>query len=309
MKNGNFTNAVMKRSVFSIAGNKNNKERPCIGSDCVAYDGAERLVSSIASGEYAIYRAVTKVNAKGADAASVTLSVRIPKSYEEGHVKECIRSLRKQCDCLGVDITGVEVCGDDRVTEPLITAACTGFISSSYKPVIEPEQNIAVVQPIGLEGARILGKANKDRLCSYFTQLFYEKAMGSEQDLNLTRVCKLCTDKNLFMLPLGEGGIFAGLWNMAEYGKVGLSVDLKKIPVRQEIIEICELLEKNIYELSSFGSLLMTFDDKCDIINFLKDFNVEFSIIGRTTPSNDKIIYNDDEVRYLDTPKRDAIYN
>lgn len=309
MKNGNFTNAVMKRSVFSIAGNKNNKERPCIGSDCVAYGGQEKMVSSIASGEYGVYRAVTKVNAKGGNAVSVTLSVRMPKSYEEGDVKECIRRLRKQCDVLGVDITGVEVCGDDRITEPIITAGCTGFISFSYKPVIEPEQNIAIIRPIGLEGARILGKANKDKLCSHFTEFFYERAMGSEQDLNLTKVCKVCADKNLFMMPLGEGGIFAALWNMAEYGKVGLSVDLKKFPVKQEIIEICELLEKNIYELSSFGSLLMTFDDKCDIIDFLKELNVEFAVIGRTTASNDKIIYNDDEVRYLDTPKRDAIYN
>lgn len=309
MKNGNFTNAVMKRSVFAIAGNKNNKEKPCIGSDCATYQAAGKLVSAIASGDYAVYRAAAKVAAKGAKLLGATVSVRIPKSYEEGDVKECIRAIKAQCEAVGVDITGIEALGDDRVATPLITVSATGAVLDGYKPIIAPEQNIAVVRPIGLEGARILCKANKERLCSYFSELFYEKALGKEQELDVTAICAAVAKENVFMMHLGEGGVLAGLWNMAEYGKVGLTVDLKKFPVRQEIIEVCELLEKNIYELSSFGSLLMTFDDKCDIINCLKNFDVDVVIIGRTTSSNDKIINNDDEVRYLDTPKRDEIYN
>lgn len=311
MKNGNFTNAVLKRSVYTIAGNKNNSERVGVGAECITYAAGKnnKLISAIASGEYAVYRAAAKVCAKGADVCGITIAVRIPKSYEENDVKACVSAIRQQCDRVGADITGIDICGDDRIAEPLITASCSGLVAAEYKPIIAPDQNIAIVRPIGIEGTRILGRANRERLCSYFTELFYEKGMGSENDLVLNEVCEIATAKNIYMMPLGEGGIFAALWNLAEYGKVGLTVDLKKFPVKQEIIEICELLEKNIYELSSFGSLLMTFDEKCDIINSLEEKGYVVSIIGRTTASNDKIINNDDEVRYLDTPKRDEIYN
>lgn len=42
------------------------------------------------------------------------------------------------------------------------------------------------------------------------------------------------------MHDITEGGIFGALWEMAEASGVGLEIDLKKIPVRQETIEICE---------------------------------------------------------------------
>ena len=38
------------------------------------------------------------------------------------------------------------------------------------------------------------------------------------------------------LYPLNSGGILAGIWKMAEVSDVGLHVDLRKIPVRQETI-------------------------------------------------------------------------
>ena len=51
------------------------------------------------------------------------------------------------------------------------------------------------------------------------------------------------------MHDVTEGGIFGALWEMAEASGVGLCVDLKKIPIRQETIEICEFFNLNPYQL------------------------------------------------------------
>ena len=42
---------------------------------------------------------------------------------------------------------------------------------------------------------------------------------------------------------------------------VGLDIDLKKIPIRQETVEVCEALGLNPYILMSSGSMMIAADD------------------------------------------------
>ena len=51
----------------------------------------------------------------------------------------------------------------------------------------------------------------------------------------------------------------------------------------------------------------MTADNGHDIIKILSDAGIKASVIGRTTADHNKILRNDDEVRYLDTPNRDEV--
>ena len=85
-------------------------------------------------------------------------------------------------------------------------------------------------------------------------------------------------------------------------------MDIRSISVRQEIIEICELLNVNPYELESMGCLLMTSDNDCDIINILKSCNIEAQVIGKVIKGSQRILHNKDEERFLDLPKQDELY-
>ena len=90
---------------------------------------------------------------------------------------------------------------------------------------------------------------------------------------------------------------------MSEEIHAGIEVDFRKIPVRQEIIEICEIFNINVYELSSLGCLLMTLHRGYDIVNLFKSKGINARIIGHTTNSNAKILRTEDEVRYLEVPR------
>lgn len=59
------------------------------------------------------------------------------------------------------------------------------------------------------------------------------------------------------MHDVSEGGVFAALWEMAEGAGVGLTIDMKKLPLRQETVEVCEFCNVNPYELRSGGSLII----------------------------------------------------
>ena len=96
---------------------------------------------------------------------------------------------------------------------------------------------------------------------------------------------------------------------MGDASGVGLDVDLKAIPVKQETIEVCEYFGINPYELISSGAMLIATNDGNGLVRKLSDAGVASAIIGKTNSSNDRRIVSGDEVRFLEPPKTDALYN
>ena len=112
------------------------------------------------------------------------------------------------------------------------------------------------------------------------------------------------------MHDITEGGVFGALWEVAAAGNVGLSVDLKKVPLKQETVEICEFFDLNPYQLISSGSMLIACDKGHDLVELLKKEGIHSAVIGKFTDNNDKvIIYDEGETRYLEPPKTDELYN
>ena len=99
------------------------------------------------------------------------------------------------------------------------------------------------------------------------------------------------------------------MWEMASGAGVGLNIDLKKLPVRQETIEICEYFTLNPYELLSGGCLIMAAPEGEKLVRDLAGADIPAVVVGRTTGGNDRVLYNGEEKRYLDMPKTDQIYH
>ena len=136
------------------------------------------------------------------------------------------------------------------------------------------------------------------------------KAFAADEELIIAKEAQIFIKQNIdgAMHDASEGGIFAALWDMAEYSGTGLDIDLRHISVKQEIIEICELFNINPYILDSMGCLLMTCENGCDIVNIMKQNGIETAVIGKITDGNNRIIHNTEEDRYLGLPEQDEIY-
>ena len=96
---------------------------------------------------------------------------------------------------------------------------------------------------------------------------------------------------------------------------VGCRIDLLSIPLRQEIIEICELFDENPYEAASAGAYLVIWNEDdpeianaawfhmgsarlCEMPENIAD-SEEIVSIGYITCSKDRLIINGDMIRYL----------
>ena len=159
------------------------------------------------------------------------------------------------------------------------------------------------------EGTAILAKRNKEKLLARYPAYFIEEAAGFDRYLSVVPEAAAAVKSGVnAMHDASEGGIFGALRELAEKAGVGLTIDLKKLPLRQETVEVCECCQVNPYELASGGCLIMTAKDGQSLVKALEAEGIPAAVVGRTTDSNDRIILNEDEIRFLDRAGQDAVY-
>lgn len=319
MKLGKVSDTILDRSIFKLIKKRGTlqKEKPAVGKSCSVLDCSEysKVITHTAYGKWATYKAANAIAAMGGEIKGIHSSIVMPEKAREIRLKEIIKELENECITLGIPMLGGHTNVSANVGVPIVSVTGIGFEGCGhqeyeYKGSINPGQDIILTKCIGISGIRHIIEARKQEVYERFSEDVVNKAIGKETDMLTVEDAKLAlgTGKADFMYAVSEGGIFAALWNMAEAGNVGLDIDFKAIPVRQEIIEICELFNVNPYELQSLGCLLVTSENGCDIISTLNTYGIEASVIGKVTGKKQRILHTVDEDRYLDMPKVDEIY-
>lgn len=316
MKSGKVSNSILKRSVLKLINNKSKGilAGPGIGIDCGVVEGKENSNVAIATSnaKYGVYRVVNNLSAAGAEGIAITDTIIMPNDFDEKVLKSIVRDVQEYCRNLNIGIVSGHTQVSEAVVKPVISLTGIGYIPKEIEispKNIRPNQDIILTKWIGIEGTRIIYDNKKDDILEVYTEAFLEQAVGDLSELSVVKEARIAMEFGVnYMHDVAEGGIFGALWDMAEAGNVGLNINFKKIPVKQEIIELCELFDKNPYELASSGCLLITHENGSDLVQVLKDNGISAVVIGKTTDGNDKIIYNEDEKRFLEPPKRDEIY-
>ena len=316
MNPGKVSNSILDRSVLRLIKSRNSRvAKPFIGADCGSIDINEqdkRILCSESCGIWPVYRAANNIYSCGGMPLAAHISVIMPRNFNEYNLKEQIRIINSQCGIFGMQISGGHTQINDMVKAPVVTVTGIGVTDSDEivsSKNIRPGQHIVMTKWICIGVIRKLIDIKRDEMREKYTDYVIDKAYGSEEDMSVKYEAQLALKAGIrAMHDVAEGGIFAALWDMAQAGNVGLDIDFRSIPVKQEIIELCEMYDINPYKLESDGALLIAADDADTLINLLEKEGIKAAVIGRATDNNDKVINNLDEVRYLDTPQRDEIY-
>lgn len=327
MKTGKVSDTILSRSVLKPINTVRGKyvSRLDIGQDAgeislshidgnngVNDNEAQHtvLLTSTASGYMSFIKAVNNIYAAGGVPVGVSDCIIMDEKAREIRLREVIAGLTRQAAITGVYITGGHTAVSSDVTAPVVTVTAMG-VRYGEREELKAGQSIILAGYIGMSGIRQLIDCNYDKVNAVYNSDYVSKAYGKEEELYIGNIVNVLRENNIqcYMHDVSEGGVFGALWDMCEYGHMGLDVDIRSIPVKQEIIEICELLNINPYELESMGCLLMTSDIDCDIINILNNCGIPASVIGRVTKGNKRILHNRDEERFLDLPKQDELYH
>lgn len=324
MRPGKISENVLKRSVLKKI--KTHRKEVVsgagIGKDCaILAFGEEQTVLSVTPvtapvtelSSYAIPMVLNNIAVAGAHPVGVMLSILLPEETEETELRQIMEQAEEVCHAWNVEIMGGHTEVTSVVAKPVMTVTGVGrkeAARAGFPQGIKANQDIVVSKWIGLEGTARLAKEHKEELCSKYPVRMIEEAAGYDKYLSVIPEAATAMKSGVCgMHDVSRGGIFGALWEMASGAGVGLEVDLKKLPIKQETVEICEFFELNPYELLSGGCLIMVTEDGNGLVSALAREEIPAVIVGRTTDSNDRILYNEDEKRYLDMPKTDQIYD
>lgn len=109
------------------------------------------------------------------------------------------------------------------------------------------------------------------------------------------------------IVKVSDYGVFGALWDFASERKSGIEVDLNKIPIMQETVEVCEVFDINPYVSSSKNAYILSVKSGFDAVNVCKKYGLYATVVGKETDSNDRVIVNGEERRFL-TPTDRADY-
>ena len=308
MKIGKLPESVLIRSVLKEVGHRREEVLvgPSVGQDCAVLEAREGEVLVLSSdpitgttkdiGSHSVYITANDLAASGAEPVGIMLTILLTPDTEEAELKD-----------MGghTEITDV-------VRQPLISLTGVGKMKKEELLVtsgVKPGEDLVVTKWIGLEGTSIAAKEREAVLLERFAPAFVETAKQFDQYLSVLPEAKIAKAWGASaMHDITEGGVFGALWEMGSGSGVGLDIDLKSIPIRQETVEVCEALGLNPYILMSSGSMLISAKDGHGLVRELSKAGIHAAVVGKATQGNDRILRNGEDTRYLDKPQSDELY-
>lgn len=324
MKSGKISESILKRSVLKQIHTQRKEViiGAGVGEDCAILTLSENedialtvdpvTATSTDMGIYAVYAAVNDLAATGAEPVGIMLSILLPETTYESELKEMMQRIEAECAVLQIQIMGGHTEVARAVNQPIITVTGVGKVKKGEIATTtgaRPGQDIVVSKWVGLEGTAIIAREKEHDLREKYPTHLIDAAQSFRQMLSIIPEAATAIRSGVrTMHDVTEGGIFGALWEIAESSGVGLEIDLAKLPIKQETIEVCEFFDINPYQMISSGSLIMVTDNGYDLVKALEKEKIKASVVGKITDSNDRVVINKEERRFLEPPKSDEIY-
>ena len=322
---GKVPEAVLKRSVIGKAGLCKREEvlmGSAVGEDCAALELPEGYIFVCSTdpitaakentGRLAVSVTANDLASAGAEPVAVMLTILLPEGADEELLSGLMSEVSAQAELLNIEIIGGHTEVTDTVVRPLLSVTGIGRVrKDKFVPTggAHPGEDLIVTKAIGIEGTYIIATEHEKKLLETLPESLIKRAQGFIKDISVVDEGLLAGEYGVCaMHDITEGGIYGALWEMCEASGVGCEVDIKKIPVRQETIEIAEVFGLDPYRLISSGSMLIACRDGNGLLSELSKAGIEASFIGRTNDTKKRIIKTNAGERFLTPPGTDELH-
>ena len=114
---------------------------------------------------------------------------------------------------------------------------------------LKPGDELVVACPVALKGTSVIAKNKKGQTGREILCRFIQNCVSLWDAYGAGRLSGKLRRRQMpahYML-WARAGFLSALWKMAEASEVGLEADFRKVPIRQETIEVCEIFDLNPY--------------------------------------------------------------
>lgn len=323
MKIGNVSQTVLRRSILKQLHTKREEAvlAPSVEEMCSAVEvgeGRQAVFTNVSLfgdekdlAVFAMAHVLNDLETRGAEPIGVNISILLPPHAYESRLKTMTEYAEKLAAERQIQILNAKAEVSPVISKSIVTVVGVGTVKAGeliQSSGGRPGQDVVLTNWIGVEGTLRTLREKEDVLYKRFVPAFIKQIQDMEKYLIASEALRLAKEYGISVMhQITEGGILAALWNLAEASGTGIEVQLKKISIKQETIEVCEYFHLNPYQMTSAGSVLLVTDDGEGLVSLFERNGVKASVIGKLTDGNDKVIRNEEEMRYLDRPAQDEL--
>lgn len=324
MRIGKVSNTVLQRSIMKqIKHRRDEVILPArVGQDYAAFEIApdETILVSTESvtgteqelGGFAVHGVANALTAGGAKIIGIVVNILLPEQAREIVIKRLMSKMEEVCSQLFIEILGVDTEVTRAVNQPLLTVTGVGTCKKGElitTKELRDGDDLVMTKWTGLLGTARLAKDHLKELTETYTNAFISQAVEFTQYSSAVEDARIAKQEGVtFMHHVAERGIYGALWELSLAAGIGFEVELEKIPIRQETVEICEFYDLNPYQLMSGGSLLIGTGNGSTMVKTLRQAGIYAEVIGKAVSGNDKVIIREGECFFLEPPKSDECY-
>ncbi|MGQ3410938.1 AIR synthase family protein [Natrinema sp. LN54] len=243
----------------------------------LAAEGVGTLGVAVASNDVAV---------SGADPRWLTAVVLLPSDADAtdtgGSLLEQISSdLDAAAREVGASIVGGHSEYVDQLERPILSLTAMGM-TERFVPTggAKPGDAVLLTKAAGIEGSAILAADFGDDLA--VDPETRERAEGFLEEISVVPEARIVREYATAMHDPTEGGVAAGLLEVARASNVRLEVDRDAVPIREETAALCDAAGVDPLRIFGSGALLATVpaDAVDDCLAALEDAELEAAAIG-----------------------------
>ncbi|WP_254863405.1 AIR synthase family protein [Halovivax gelatinilyticus] len=275
------------------------RQGPALGEDAAAIDvpAGTLVVSSDPislaanqAGTLGVAVACNDVAAAGADPAWLTVVCLLPPDAPDAF-ETVTADLDAAARDHGVAIVGGHSEYVDALDRPILSLTAMG-VTERFVPTggAEPGDRVVIAGPAGLEGTAILAGDFADELAAPTEAL--DAALTFVDEISVAPAAQILRRDATAMHDPTEGGVAAGLVELAAAAGVGLEIDREAIPIRPETETLCRAADVDPLRIFGSGALLATVPpDAADgRLDELRSAGIESASIGVVTDTGEEIV-------------------
>lgn len=323
MKIGKVSQTVLKRSILKTLQFQREETiiQPSVEEMCYGIEVKEdeQILSTSAAlygnekdlGVFALAQVVNDLATRGAKAVGVSVHIMLPPYAYESRLKTMMEHIERASSAHTVQVLCAKAEVSPAINKAMVYMNGMGVLKKGellQSNMGKADQDIVLLKWIGLEGTFRVMREKEEELSKRFVPTFLNQIQMLEPEIFSEKALFLAKDFGVSaMHQITSGGILAALWEFAESSDVGMEVDLKKMSIKQETVEVCEYFHLNPYQLTSAGSVLIATDRGEELVSKFAEKGIQATVLGRTTVDKARVILGGEEKRFLDRPAADEL--
>ncbi len=170
-----------------------------------------------------------------------------------------------------------------------------------------PGQELVIAGYAGWEGSSRIALLRAGELSRWFSDGFIREQQQAYTEAD-RGVCDWEALGASEWEEAGEGGVYTALWTLSGAHGRGFCVDLRRIPVKQGTIEICERYGLNPYRLLSGGCTVLAADHGFLLTERLRQQGVPARTVGYVRPDIVREVVCGETRGFMERPREDELY-